>query len=88
MMGQHSHMRSGEPKESVQFRTNEYPISYPENEILLDDLVNMPQLFNIRLSVVLGEVTITQLTAETAARVRRLLENKRVVHGKYTLREV
>lgn len=86
-MPRHTLQRSGEPKENVCFRTSRYPISQTESDVLLDELVNMPQLRSVDKSVALGEVTITQLTADTAARVRRLLENKRVVHGKYTLHE-
>lgn len=88
MMGRHSRMRFGEQKERVQFRTSTFPIPQTECEVLLDELVEMPQLNNIRLGVTLGEVTLTQLTAETAARVRQLLENRPVVRGKYRLHEV
>ncbi|MDO8469172.1 MAG: hypothetical protein Q7S29_05440 [Candidatus Peribacter sp.] len=87
-MAKHRGLRTGEPETDLTFRTNVYPLQHKRSEQLRQELEAVVDLGRCSLKCLLGEVHIRHLSYSYAARVRVLLEGRRFLEGKITLRKV
>lgn len=88
-MTKHRGLRTGEPETDLTFRTNVYPLHGPEkNDRLLAEIEAVLDASRCSIFFEMGELRISHLTHDYATEVRRILEGRRVLKGKYTLNEV
>lgn len=81
------YLRTGDAETDLTFRTNEYPINVELNGRLQDEIASIVDTDRCSLQCLFGEVKIRHLTFDYAAMLRLLLQNKRVLGGRYTLTE-
>ncbi|MFH1444342.1 MAG: hypothetical protein ABIG34_03050 [Candidatus Peregrinibacteria bacterium] len=78
----------GEHEEKLTFRTSVYPLSNDGNSRLEDEMCSIVNPDKCNFSCCAGEVRITKLKLDYAAKIRKLLEGRSVLGGQCTLHEV
>ena len=77
----------GEPEVTLTYRTNPYPLGSQDEGKLFDEIEALVDSDRCEIQSQMGEVRITRLSFEYASMVELLLNDRKVLNGKCTLRK-